>query len=210
LIRVVIADDHPLIREGFLRLVAREADMTLAGQAGTAVELMDLLARAACDVIVLDIGLPDRSGLDIIKDLRLLYPKTSVLVLSLHPAERYAVRALRNGAGGYLTKSGASEELIKAIRKVSSGARYISEELIEELAASLAAGQSGTPHEMLSDREYQVFLLLAEGRTTAEIARSLCLSGNTIQTYRRRVLEKLRLHTNPQLALYALRHGLMD
>lgn len=210
MIRVVIADDHPLIREGFLRLVARETDMALTGDAGTAAELMDVLGRAGCDVLVLDIGLPDRSGLDLLKDLRLRYPKISVLVLSMHPTERYAVRALRSGAAGYLTKSSASDELSKAIRKVSTGVRYISEALAQELAASLDTGQSGAPHETLSDREYQVFLLLAEGRSTTEIARFLCLSGNTIQTYRRRVLEKLRLRTNPQLSLYALRHGLMD
>jgi DNA-binding NarL/FixJ family response regulator len=210
LIRVVIADDHPLIREGFARLVARETDMKLMGQAGTAAELMDVLARAACEVLVLDIGLPDRSGLDMVKDLRLRYPRTSVLILSMHPTERYAVRALRNGAAGYLTKSSASDELIKAIRKVGTGARYISEALAEELAANLDLGENGTLHGALSDREYQVLLLLAEGRSTTEIARFLSLSGNTIQTYRRRVLQKLRLRTNPQLSLYALRHGLID
>ncbi len=210
MIRVVIADDHPLIRGGFGRLVARETDMKLTGEAGTAAELMDILARAACDVLVLDIGLPDRSGLDVLKDLCVRYPRMTVLVLSMHPTERYAVRALRSGAAGYLTKSSASDELIKAIRKVGTGARYISEALAEELAASLDAGESGTPHEALSDREYQVFLLLAEGRSTAEIAQFLALSGNTIQTYRRRVLAKLRLRTNLQLSLYALRHGLMD
>jgi DNA-binding NarL/FixJ family response regulator len=210
LIRVVIADDHPLIREGFGKLVARETDMELADQAGTATELMDVLEHAACDVLVLDIGLPDRSGLEIIKDLRLRYPRMPVLVLSMHPTERYAVRALRSGAAGYLTKSSASDELIKAIRKVSTGTRYISEALAEELAAELDSGESGKPHEALSDREYQVFLLLAEGRSTADIARFLSLSCNTIQTYRRRVLQKLRLRTNPQLSLYALRQGLMD
>jgi DNA-binding NarL/FixJ family response regulator len=210
LIRVVIADDHPLIREGFGKLVARETDMELADQAGTATELMDVLEHAACDVLVLDISLPDRSGLEIIKDLRLRYPRMPVLVLSMHPTERYAVRALRSGAAGYLTKSSASDELIKAIRKVSTGARYISEALAEELAAELDSGESGKPHESLSDREYQVFLLLAEGRSTADIARFLSLSCNTIQTYRRRVLQKLRLRTNPQLSLYALRQGLMD
>ncbi len=210
MIRVVIADDHALIREGFARLVAREASMELAGEADTAAELMELLAHTCCDVLVLDIGLPDRSGLDVLKELRVRYPRMAVLVLSMYPTERYAMRALHGGAAGYLTKSSAADELLKAVRKLGAGGRYVSETLAEELAFSLNAGTTGMPHEALSDREYQVLLLLAQGNPTGEIARFLSLSGNTIQTYRRRVLAKLGLRTNSELSLYAVRHGLID
>jgi two-component system invasion response regulator UvrY len=210
LIRVAIADDHPLVREGFGRLLGREPDMQLAGDASTAAELMNILAREACDVVVLDIGLPDRSGLDVLRDVRTRYPRIAVLILSMHPTERYAVRCLQSGAAGYLTKSSASDELVKAIRKVGARGRYISEALAEEIAFHLGAGESSTPHEALSHREYQVFLLLAEGKSTAESARFLGLSDNTIWTYRRRILSKLHLRTNSQLSLYALRQSLVD
>lgn len=210
MIRVVIADDHSLIREGFGRLVAREADMRLTGEAGTTAQLFETMARGPCDVLVLDIGLPDRSGLDVLEELRVRYPRMAILILSMHPTERYAIRALRSGAAGYLTKSGASDELIMAVRKVATGGRFISEAVAEELAANLGSKDGGMAHQSLSDREFQVFLLLAEGRSAAEVAGFLGLSSNTVHTYRRRVLTKLRLRTNSELSVYALRHGLID
>ena len=210
MIRIVVADDHPLVSEGLVRLIEREADMRILGKAESAQDLLELLERTPCDVLILDIGLPDRSGLDLLKDLRTLHPKTAVLVLSMYPEERFAVRTFRDGASGYVTKDTAPQELVKAIRRVAAGRRYVSDSLADELARTL--GESGEPatHTSLSNREYQVLLLLAQGSTTAEIAGELRLSENTVQTYRRRILNKLGLYNNVQLALYAVRHDLIE
>jgi two-component system invasion response regulator UvrY len=209
-IRIVVADDHPLVSEGLVRLVEREADMRIVGKAESAQDLLELLERTPCDVLILDISFPDRSGLDLLKDLKALHPKTVVLVLSMYPEERFAVRAFRDGASGYVSKNAAPQELVRAIRKVHSGRRYVSERLADELARILGESGERAAHSKLSNREYQVLLLLARGSTTAEVAGKLHLSENTVQTYRRRVLKKLGLQNNVQLALYAIRHDLIE
>jgi len=209
-IRIVVADAHPLVLEGLVRLIEREADMLILGQAQSAQSLLELLERTPCDVLILDIGLPDRNGLELLKDLKALNPNAAVLVLSMYPEERFAVRAFRDGAAGYVTKSAVPGELVSAIRKVSSGRRYVSERLAEELARKLTGADEQPAHAGLSNREYQVFLLLAQGSSTAEIAGKLYLSESTVQTYRRRILNKLGLYNNVQLALYATRYDLIE
>ena len=210
MIRIAIADDHPLISEGFKKLLARQPDFALAGEASSSSELTTLLAATGCDVLVLDISLPDRNGLEVLPELRKRYPHVAVLVLSMHPEDRFALKALRSGAAGYLSKSSAAAELIKAVRKVASGGRYISDALAEIFALNSVAGGQGPAHEALSAREFQVFLLLAQGIIVKEAAARLGLSVNTVHTYRRRILEKLSLQSNTHLALYAMRHELID
>lgn len=210
MIKVIIADDHDLIRDGFKKLLDRESDITMAGEAKSAAELFRFLENSRCDVLVLDISLPDKNGIDVLKEMKIQYPDIRILVLSMHPEERYAVRALRNGAAGYITKGSASEELIKAVRKVALGGRYISDMLAEELAFAFSDENDKLPHEKLSDREYQILLLLGGGKSVQQIADSLSLSINTVNTYRRRIMEKTSLHGNSELIQYVIQHNLIE
>ena len=210
MISVLIADDHNLIREGFRKLIDREPDINLAGEAKNAEELFLILTETQCNVVVLDISLPDKNGIEVLKDLKIQYPHINVLILSMHPEERYASRALKSGASGYMTKDSASDELINAVRKVNNGGRYISSALAEQLASTFADEAADTPHTKLSDREYQVFLLIGEGKTVQEISERLSLSVNTINTYRRRILEKMNVANNADIVQYALRHRLIE
>jgi DNA-binding NarL/FixJ family response regulator len=209
MIRVVIVDDHAVVRRGLKQILSEEPDMVTVGEGSNAAELMELLRQQSCDVLVLDISMPGRSGLDVLGELKQTRRDLRVLVLSIHPVDQFAMRVLRAGAAGYLTKETAPEELIGAIRKVHAGGRYISGALAEVLAAELAEDQDRPRHATLSDREYEVFRLLASGRTVSEIGTELCLSVKTVSTYRVRVLEKLGMQTNAQLMHYALTHGLM-
>lgn len=210
MITVLIADDHNLIREGFKKLIDREADIVPIGEAKNAQELFTVLETTEADIVVLDISLPDKNGIDVLKDLKIVHPHIKVLILSMHPEERYASRALKGGASGYITKDSASDELIGAIRKIYAGGRYISGPLAEQLATSFADEDAVTPHTKLSDREYQVFLLIGEGTSTQDISKRLSLSVNTINTYRRRILDKMNLHNNADIIQYVIRHRLIE
>jgi two-component system invasion response regulator UvrY len=210
MIRVIIADDHDLIREGFKRLIAREADICLVGEAKSGDGLFHLLEKVKCDVLVLDISLPDKNGLDVLAELRTRDSRTAVIILSMHPEEHYALRALQSGAAGYITKGSASRDLVRAIRKADCGGRYVSESLGEKLALYLAEGIRTAPHEKLSRREFQVLLFLGAGKSVKEISAELALSPNTVQTYRRRILEKMDLGSSAQLIEYVVRSGLTD
>jgi DNA-binding NarL/FixJ family response regulator len=211
MIRVLITDDHAIVRQGLKQILAETSDIVVAAEAENAPRTLELLADSAreFDVLVLDINLPGRSGFDLLKDIRLLRPRLPVLIQSMHAEDQFAVRVLKAGAAGYITKESAPEELIKAIRKVCAGGRYISQALAEQLAVSLAS-PGEQPHEALSDREYQILYLLASGKMVKEIAGDLGLSIKTVSTYRARVLEKLRLHTNAELTRYALEHKLIQ
>jgi DNA-binding NarL/FixJ family response regulator len=211
MIRVLITDDHAIVRQGLKQILAETSDIVVAAEAENASRTLELLADTAreFDVLVLDINLPGRSGFDLLKDIRLLRPRLPVLVQSMHAEDQFAVRVLKAGAAGYITKESAPDELIKAIRKVCAGGRYISQALAEQLAVSLAS-PGEHPHEALSDREYQILYLLASGKMVKEIAGDLGLSIKTVSTYRTRVLEKLRLHTNAELTRYALEHKLIQ
>lgn len=210
MIHVVIADDHPVVRQGLKRILAEEADMTLTAEAATGQELLDCLGKVACDVVLLDISMPGRGGLDTLIELRRHFPKISVLVLSIYPEDQFGPRVLKSGAAGYMNKETACDQLVGAIRKVCAGGKYVSQRLAEKIAADLSTNTQLPAHETLSHREYQVMRLIASGKTVTQIARELSLSKKTISTHRARLLEKMRLKTNAELTFYAIQNDLID
>jgi DNA-binding NarL/FixJ family response regulator len=208
MLKIVIADDHPLIRKGLKQILTESVSIGRVDEADNGAALLDLLRRETYDVVVLDISMPGRDGLDLLKDIKTLHPETPVLMLSIQPEEQYALRAFRAGAAGCLNKSGAPEELLDAIRQVASGHTYISKAAGDVLLEDVRGSTGDLPHRLLSDREYQVFLLLASGETIGEISRRLSLSVKTVSTYRMRLLEKMGMKNNAQLTYYAFRNGL--
>ena len=208
-IRILIADDHPIVREGYKKILDDTADMIVADEAGNGQEVLECIRKKEFDLILLDISMPGRSGLEVLKELKSLKPKLPVLILSIYPEEQYAIRAFRAGASGYLTKASAPHELITAIRKISQGGRYISSSMAEKLTYYLNADAAKPPHEMLSDREYQVMLMIASGKTVTEIADELCLSVKTISTYRTHIIDKMKLKNNAEITLYAIQNKLV-
>jgi two-component system invasion response regulator UvrY len=210
MIRVLIADDHAVVRQGLKQILGGTPEMLVAGEATNGQEVLDKVRAEAWDVVILDISMPDRSGLDILKQLKAERPKLPVLVLSMHSEDQYAVRVLKAGASGYLTKDSAPDELVKAIRKVVSGGRYVSSFLAEKLAFEIGTDSSRLPHETLSDREFQVLRLIAAGKSVTEIAAELYLSVKTVSTYRARLLRKMNLGTNAELMHYAMQNHLID
>jgi two-component system, NarL family, invasion response regulator UvrY len=210
MIDIFIADDHALIREGLKKILNSEPDMKVVGEANNVVELFKALERLVVNIVLLDITMPGESGLDALKELRQKHPHVPVLILSFHPEHRFAVRALKAGAAGYLTKESAAAEVAQAIRKVISGGKYVSAALAEQLATELDE-QGGKPlHETLSDREFQVMRLIAAGKKSSEIAEELAVSVNTINTYRVRIFEKMKMQSNVELSRYAVEHGLIE
>jgi DNA-binding NarL/FixJ family response regulator len=210
MIRVLIADDHAVVRQGLKQIIGDTPELLVAGEATNGQEVLDQVRAETWDVVVLDISMPDRSGLDILKQLRSERPTLPVLVLSMYSEDQYATRVLKAGASGYLTKDSAADELVKAIRKVVNGGRYVSPLLAEKLAFEIGDDSSRLPHETLSDREFQVLRLIAAGKSVKEIAAELSLSVKTVSTYRARLLEKMNLGTNAELMHYALQNGLID
>jgi DNA-binding NarL/FixJ family response regulator len=208
-IKILIADDHPIVRAGFKQVISDMPDMLVADEAGYGQEVLNLIGKKDYDLVLLDISMPGRSGLEILKDLKSEKPKLPVLILSIYPEEQYAIRALRAGASGYMTKASAPNELILAIRKISEGGKYISASLAEKLAYYLDGDAAKPPHETLSDREYQVMLMIASGKTVTEIANELCLSVKTISTYRTHILEKMKMKNNAEITLYAVQNKLV-
>ena len=209
MIRVIIVDDHPVVRRGLKQIIAAEQDMQVVGEAENAREAIRVIREIACDAVVLDITLPDASGLDVLSRLKSEYPTLPVLIMSIHDEEQYAVRVLKAGASGYLMKNSIPEELIKAIRKITSGGKYVSPSLAERLASEFASpGKS--PHEKLSDREFQIMCLIASGKSLKEIGEALCISGKTVSSYRARILEKMNMKTNADLVGYALKNRLIE
>jgi DNA-binding NarL/FixJ family response regulator len=210
MIRVLIADDHPIVRQGLRQILSEIPDMEVAGVAANAQETLDQVRTGEWDVLVLDITMPDRSGFDILKELKHEQPHLPVLILSIHAEEQLAVRVLKVGASGYLTKENAPGELVKAIRKVMEGGKYISLELAETLAVGLDMVSDRPRYKALSDREFQVMQMMASGKTLAEIAEELSLSAKTVSTYRTRLMEKMKLKTNAEIIRYAIEHGLIE
>jgi len=210
MIKILIADDHPVVRKGLKEIIKENSDMVVAAEAGHGQEVLEKALKKEFDVVVLDISMPGRSGLEVLKQLKRERPELSVLILSIHPEEHYAVRVLKAGASGYLTKESVPDELIKAIRKISTGRKYISSTLAEKLAFDLESGGEKPAHERLSDREYEVMCLIASGKTLKEIAEKLCLSAKTISTYRSRILEKMKMKNNAELTHYAIKNNLVD
>lgn len=210
MIRIAIVDDHQIVRSRFREMLSDELGFHIVFEAASGESATELVRENPCDVMLLDLSLPGKSGVDVLRYMRQRYPDMHVLVLSSFPEERYALVMMRNGADGYLCKDCDREDLIKAIRTVAKGRRYVSFRTAELLAEEMTSGKSGSPHESLSERELQVFLRLAQGELVKDIAESLHLSVKTVSTYRTRTLEKLGVSSNAELASYAIRHGLIS
>jgi len=209
MLKILIADDHPVFRRGLKQIIAETTDMVVAGEATNGWEVLSKVSTGDYDLVLLDISMPGKDGMDVLTQLKKERPALLVLMVSMHPEEQYAVRALKAGASGYLTKESAPDELIVAIRKVSTGRKYVSSALAERLAALLQEDAEVLPHEVLSSREYQVMCMIASGKTLKEIAEELSLSIKTISTYRSRILEKMKMRNNAELIHYAVKNRLV-
>ena len=210
MLNVIIADDHAILREGLRGILAATDDLKVIGEAGNHAEIMKLLRSQRCDILLLDIAMPGKNGIDTLKQVKSEWPALPVLMLSMYPEDQYAVRALKAGASGYLTKASAPDQLVEAIRQVTRGRKYITPELAQSLAESVNAPSAAEPHEELSDREFQTLRLIASGKTLSQIAEVLSISPKTVSVYRARLLAKLRLANNAELTRYALEHGLVE
>lgn len=210
MVKVLIADDHMMFREGLKQILSRQADIVVSDEAGNASELLEKVRGGDFDVILLDIAMPGRDGIDALKEIKQLKPGLSILILSMYPEDQYAVRAIKAGASGYLTKNRAGRELIAALRKVALGKKYISPDVGEQLASELERDTDHAVHQSLSDREYQVMCMIASGRTVKQISEELSLSVSTISTNRARLLKKMNLKNNAEVTHYAIKHGLVE
>jgi two-component system, NarL family, invasion response regulator UvrY len=210
MVRVCVVDDHAVVREGLKRIITENSGMSVTGEAGDGHEALRIIKSGHFDVVILDLTMPTKDGLDLLKELHTESPLLPVLNLTMHAEDQYAVRLLRAGAAGYLTKDAAPAELVQAIRKVIRGGKYVSPQLAEKLAFEFYGATTRPSHETLSDREYQVLCMITSGKTVAEIAEKLFLSVKTISTYRVRLLEKLNMKNNAELTRYSIKQGLVD
>jgi DNA-binding NarL/FixJ family response regulator len=208
--KVLIADDHALVRAGLKQFLQESGRFATIAEAGSGMQVLDMLRGGGFDLLILDINMPDRGGLDILKHVRAGHPEVRVLILSAYPERQYAVNVLKAGASGYLSKESAPDELIKAVSQVMSGKRYVSSSLAELLVSELDTDHDRPAHADLSEREFQIFCKLAAGQSVSEIAGELSLSVKTVSTYRTRVLEKMCFKSNADITTYALRNGLMN
>lgn len=209
-LRVLIADDHAIVRQGLRQILSDTEDLEVAGEADNGVAAIQLARQQPWDVMLMDVSMPDRNGIDALKIIRKEFPRLPVLILSMYPEDQYAIRALKAGAAGYLTKQSAPEQLVHAIRQVASGKKYVSAALALELADAISDDSERPAHEKLSDREYQTLCLIASGKTLTQIGEELNLSVKTVSVYRARLLEKMKLRNNAELTHYGLKHGLVD
>jgi two-component system invasion response regulator UvrY len=210
MIRLLIVDDHAIVRHGLRQVVAESPDIEVAAEAGSSAEAVRLLRENTYDLVLLDISLPDKNGIETLKQIKRDKPNLRIIMLSMHAEDEFGVRALKAGAFGYVNKQSAHDQLVTAIRQVASGRRYISPDLAEELARSIGEGGERRPHELLSDREFDTLRMLASGKSLAEIAESLSISPKTVSVYRTRLLEKMKLKNNAEIAHYAVKNGLID
>ena len=209
-IRVFIADDHAIVREGLKQILAESPDMIVAGEAENGLDAIKLFRKSKCHVMLLDISMPDRSGIDVLKQVKKENPEIAVLMLSMHREDQYAIRSLKAGASGYLTKQSAPKELVTAIRQVATGQKYVSAALAQELASALGDDHETPLHDTLSDREYQTLTMIASGKTVSVIAEELSLSVKTISEYRSRLLVKMKLKNSAELTHYAIKNQLIE
>ena len=210
MVKVLVADDHAVVRQGLKQILADTIGMKVVAEASDGAAVLERLRGGGVDVVVLDLSMPGISGIEVTKQIRREYPSVHVLVLSIHPEDQYAVRVMRAGASGYLTKDSAPSELVAALRRVSEGHKFVSGSLAEKLAIGLESGSDREPHEALSDREYEVMRRLALGQTVGQIACELVLSAKTVSTYRSRLMRKMYMHSNAEVTRYAITHGLID
>jgi DNA-binding NarL/FixJ family response regulator len=210
MIRVVVADDHAIVRQGLRSLLEGAKDMRCVGEAENASQTMQAVRDIDFDTLLLDISMPGKGGIEILKQVKKEKPKLPVLILSMHPEDQYALRAIKAGASGYITKQSAPQQLVAAIRQIAQGRKYITPELAESLANHLNVTGDQLPHETLSDREFQTLRLIGSGKSLTDIANELCLSVKTVSVYRARLLEKMKLKNNSELTHYALKHGLVE
>jgi DNA-binding NarL/FixJ family response regulator len=210
MMKILIADDHAVVREGLKQILSESPDMVVTAEASTGPEVLEEIGKDDFDLVVLDIAMPGRGGLDILKEIKNKKPRLPVLILSMYPEDQYAVRVLKAGASGYMTKESAPAELIKAIKQISKGKKYVSPSLAEKLALDLEITTGRPLHESLSDREYQVMCMIASGKTLKEISEQLSLSIKTISTYRSRILEKMNMKSNAELTHHAIKNRLVD
>ncbi|MBV2179860.1 response regulator transcription factor [Castellaniella sp. MT123] len=210
MIELLLADDHTLLREGLKRVLHQTSDILVEGEAGNGQEALTLLSQRHWDALVLDLSMPGRDGIDLIRQIRNDYPKVPILVLTMHGEQQYVTRAIKAGAAGYLTKDSAAEELVQAVRKVAIGGRFLSRTLAENVAFEKHGNHEDLPHLLLSDREFSVFRLLAAGLNNSEIAQHLFISVKTVSTYKARLLFKMQLRSQTDLVRYAIKHHLID
>lgn len=210
MIRIALADDHKIVRQGLKQILDEEADLQVVGEAASGSETLKLVAESPLDVLVLDMSMPGRSGIELIKLIKLEKPKLGILVLSMHQEEQYAVRAIKSGAKGYLTKESASDQLISAIRKVASGGVFITPTVAERMALDFGTSQDEASHTQLSDREYQIFEMIVAGKNVTAIADEISVSVKTVSTHKARILQKLRMSSSAELIHYAIEHSLVD
>ena len=208
-IKVLVADDHEIVRQGLKTIISEHSDLSIAGEAENGNQVLKILKKTKADVVLLDFDMPEKNGLDTLIELKALYPKLPVMILSIFPEDHYGTRFLKAGASGYLQKSSATDQLIDAIRKVFNGGKYISSALTDRLVTNLNRDHERPLHESLTDREFQVFCLLATGKKLKEIADELCLSINTISTYRSRILQKMDMSSNADVIRYAIKNKLV-
>lgn len=209
MLRILIADDHAIIRKGLKQILLEEYPSAIIEEVGDAEAAINKTVTNSWDIIICDLSMPGRSGLDVVQHVKQNFPKLPVLILSIHPEEQYAIRALKAGAAGYLSKDAATEELVKAVQRILQGRKYISQSLAEMLASDFDQQSTKSPHELLSDRELHVFKLIAEGKGVSEIADKLSLSITTVSTYRARILDKMEIKTNADMTRYALENKLI-
>lgn len=209
-IRVLIADDHAIVRQGLRQILSDTPDLIVAGEASDGIEVTRMVRDGEWHVVLMDVSMPDRNGIDALKLIKKEFPRLPILVLSMHPEEHYAVRALKAGAAGYLTKQSAPELLVNAIRQVASGKKYVSAAVAQQLAEAITDDDERPPHEKLSDREYQTLVLISSGKALSQIAEELSLSVKTVSVYRARLLEKMKMKNNAELTHYGLKHGLTE
>lgn len=210
MIRILVADDHQIVRAGLRNLLAEYTEFSVAGEAGSGIEALEMVRDSDWDIVLLDISMPDLNGIDTLKQIRRTRPDLPVLILTMHPEDHYAINLLRAGASGYVCKECAPEQLVGAIRTVAAGRRYVSPALGDQLAGELSGEGQNALHTELSEREFQVFCKLAAGQAVSEIANELCLSVKTVSTYRSRILEKMEMKTNANMTYYAIKHGLIQ
>ncbi len=210
MIKIVIADDHDIVRAGLKQIIADEDDMEVAGEANSGEKLLELIKKNDYDVVLLDLKMSGMNGIEVMKHIKATKPAVPVIVLSMHAEDQYAVRTIKAGASGYITKETAGDNLVSAVRRVASGGKYISPTLAETLAESVAGGGSELPHENLTDREFQVLCMIASGKTVSEIGSELFLSVKTISTYRQRILEKMNMKNNSELTHYVIKNNILD